>query len=93
MARSLPTIASATSQCGRPITIDWTFHRESILSEDVRVDLCGPHVLVPEQFLNRPNVCPVYQQVRGKRMPKRVTTSVLLDSQLSNCRANCFLKV
>jgi hypothetical protein len=38
----------ATLECRRPVTINGAFHGESILSEDMRVDLRRAHVLVPE---------------------------------------------
>ena len=62
------------------VTIDWALHGEAILLEDMRLDLCRPHVLVPEQFLHRPDVRSVGQQVSGKGMSKRVTTGVLWDT-------------
>ena len=37
--------------------------------QHMRVDLRGGDVLVPKQFLDRPNVVAVAQQMRGKRMP------------------------
>ena len=80
LSRVLRTIGPAALKCRRPITIDRTFHRESILLEHMRLDLRGSHVLVPEQFLNRPDVGSIGQQVSGKGMPKRVTTGVLWDT-------------
>ena len=59
----------------------------------MRVDLCGPHVLVPEQFLNRPDVRSIGQQVSGKGMTKRVTTGMLLDTQFTDYSANRFLQI
>lgn len=41
-----------TLDCRRPVSINGAFHGESILSEDMRVDLRGAHVLVPEYFLD-----------------------------------------
>jgi hypothetical protein len=75
------------------MTIDRAFDGESILPEDVRVDLRRPDILVPEEFLDGPDICSVRQQVRGEGVPKRVTTGVLLDSQLSNGGANRFLEI
>ena len=39
---------------------------------DVRVDLRGRDIGVTEHLLDRANICPVLDQMRGKRMPKRV---------------------
>jgi hypothetical protein len=48
---------------------------------------------VPEQFLDGADVGPAGQQMGGEGMSKCVTTSVFLDSQLSNGRANRLLKI
>ena len=75
----------------RPVTIHRDSDGESVLPEDVRVDLGGAYVLVPEQFLDGADVGSSGQQVGGEGMSKRVTASVFLDSQLSNRRANRLL--
>ena len=40
--------------------------------QDVRVNHRGTNVLVAQEFLNRPNVVTVGQEVRRERMTKRV---------------------
>lgn len=43
------------------------------LSHQVSVDHRGLHVLVPQQLLNRADVVPRLQEVRGERVSERVT--------------------
>src|ERR1019366_639557 len=47
-------------------------HRPAASIQDVRVDHRRPHVAVPEQLLNGPDVVAVLEQVRRKRMPESV---------------------
>src|SRR5439155_24470949 len=48
--------------------------------QDVGVDLRRAHVAVAEQFLNRPDVVAVLEQVRGERVAERVATRGLGDA-------------
>jgi hypothetical protein len=65
-----------------------TDHRPTASIQDVRVDHRRPHVPVPEQLLNGPDVVAVLEQVRGKRVAQRVTAEVLLDPRsLTRCGA------
>ena len=48
------------------------------------VDHRGRHVLVSEEFLDRPNVVPVFKKVGGEGMAKRVATGRLGDSSLAS---------
>ena len=43
------------------------------------VDHGGTHVGVPQQLLHRPDVVPVLEEMRRKRMPQGVTTGPLPD--------------
>ena len=47
--------------------------------EDVGVDHCRADVLVPEEFLDRPDIIPILQQMGRERMPERMTRDGLLD--------------
>jgi hypothetical protein len=49
-----------------------TVHRPTASIQDVRVDHRRPHVAVPEQLLNGPDIVAVLEQVRRKRMPESV---------------------
>ncbi len=45
----------------------------------MRLRHCRTHVGVPQQFLQRPDVVPIFQQVRREGVPKRVTRRPLRD--------------
>ena len=49
---------------------------------DMCVDLCRTHVLVSEEFLNRPNVVARFQQMRCKAMSKRMKRDRFDDTSL-----------
>jgi hypothetical protein len=53
-------------------------HCKAVQLEHVGVYLRGPQVLMPEEFLDRPNIYAVSQQVSGEGVAKRVATHVLL---------------
>jgi hypothetical protein len=40
--------------------------------KNVRIDHCGTHVIVPQEFLHRPDVIAILQEMSGKRMSKSV---------------------
>jgi len=46
----------------------------------MRIDHRCAHIFVTQQFLDRPDVITIFQQVGGKAMPKRMTASVLFNS-------------
>jgi hypothetical protein len=48
----------------------------------VRVDHRRAHLGMPEQFLDGPDVIPVLEQMRRKRMPERMTAGLLRNSCL-----------
>lgn len=54
----------------------------------MRVDHRRPNVLVAQQFLDRANVVPVDQQVRGKGMPERVAGGPLVQPGLAHSLRN-----
>ena len=43
------------------------------------VDHGGLEILVPQQFLNRPNIVPLLQQVRGKAVPEGMHGGLLCN--------------
>ena len=47
---------------------------------DMCVDLCRTHVLVSEEFLNRPNVVARFQQVGRERVAQGMGTDLLIDA-------------
>ena len=47
-------------------------HRLQPLTGDVSVDLCGSHIGVSEQLLNRSQICSSFEEVRGVCVPQRV---------------------
>src|SRR5690606_8051804 len=51
--------------------------------EDMRVDHRGLHVRMPEQFLNRTDVVPRFEQMRGEGMSQRVHAARLDDARIS----------
>jgi hypothetical protein len=50
------------------------------IARHMGVDLRGADVGVAEQFLNHPQICAVFEQVRGKTVPKHVRGDVALDA-------------
>ena len=66
--------------------------------QHMRVDHCRIHVAMAEQFLNRADVLPALEQVRGKRMPQCVSAERLEDScnsrrSLDRPRQDVFVQV
>ena len=43
------------------------------LAQHMRVNLRRRYILVPEEFLNRPDVIPCFKRMRSKAMPQRMT--------------------
>ena len=58
----------------RPLGIQRAADAEAGFLHHVGIDLRRRHILVTEEVLNRPDVVPAFEKVRGKRMPERVTT-------------------
>ena len=52
--------------------------------QDMCIDHRGRHVLVSEEFLDRPNVVPVFKKMGCEGMAKRVATGRLGDSSLAS---------
>ena len=46
-------------------------------TQDMGVDHGGPHVFVPQELLDGPDVVPVFEQMRGERVPERVARCAL----------------
>jgi len=66
-------------ECRRPVTIDWAYDREFVLPEDVRADLSGTHIFVPEQFLNVANIGPALKHKTGCRVTEQMARARLGD--------------
>jgi len=94
MHKNLPVLCDALPplQRRRPKPVYGTLHGEGIQPQHVRIDLRCPHVLVPQQFLDRADVHAVCQQMRGKRMPKCVASGVFLNPQFADRSAQGFLQ-
>ena len=59
--------------------------------EHVGINHCGSDVAVAEQFLNRADVMPPFQQMGGKRMTEAVGGGELADLCRNHSAPNCFL--
>ncbi len=59
---------------------------------DMRVDHGRAKVLVPEQFLNRADVGPVFEQVSSETMAQGVATDVLSDTGATYRGFECLLQ-
>jgi hypothetical protein len=57
-------------------------HRQAAALQDVGVDHRRPHVLVPQQFLDGPDVVPGLEQVGGKGVPQGVRGHALWEARL-----------
>jgi len=49
-----------------------TPHSQPRLLHDVRINLGGADILVPEQILHRPNIIAIFQKMSGERVSQRV---------------------
>ena len=56
--------------------------------QDVRVNHRRRHIAMPEKLLHCSNVVPSLQQMRGKRMPERVTTHTFANARLFRRRSH-----
>ena len=50
-------------------SIEWTPHRQPAAIQDMRVNHGGLHIFVPEEFLDRPDIIALLQQMRREAMP------------------------
>ncbi len=57
-----------------------TAYASSSPVEDMRVDHRGADVLVPEEFLDRPVIIPILQEMGSERMPEGVAGDGFLDT-------------
>ena len=48
----------------------------------MQIDLRRRNILMPQQFLDRPEISPAFQQARRKRMPQGMTRHPLGDSRI-----------
>ena len=71
----------------RSQTIGRTSHSQCTSIEDVRIDHRCADIGMAKELLDCANVVPVFEQMRGKRMPERMATDALRDSSLS--RSHC----
>jgi hypothetical protein len=55
----------------RSARIERAAYPSPAVPQHVRVDHGRTDVLVPQEFLHRPNIVPVLQQMRGKAVPER----------------------
>ena len=62
------------------LVIERTFYAEFVLPENMRVNHRRCQLLVSEQILNGANILPVFEQMRGKRMAKRMRAGVFYDT-------------
>lgn len=61
--------------------IQGALNRVNALFHHMGVDLRGFHVRMSHELLDHPDIHPVFQQVRGERVPKRMTTHRFGDSR------------
>ena len=55
------------------------FDQQDVGVQDLGVDHSRGDIRMAEQFLNRPDVVPFLQQMRGKRVPQRVAVDFFVD--------------
>ena len=51
-----------------PKRIQRTLNHGNVLFHDMGIDFGGFHICVPHEFLNHPDIHPVFQQMRSKRV-------------------------
>ena len=54
------------------LLVEWAANGFGTTIQDMGINHCGLHVLMPEQFLHGPNIVAGFQQVTGKTMAERV---------------------
>ena len=62
-------------------TIGRTPHPQPAPPQDVRVNHCGPHVAMPQQLLDSPDVVTGLEKMRGERVAQGVTARPLRDAR------------
>src|SRR6266550_1827981 len=67
-----------------------TMNVSEIFAVDVRVNLSCRYVGVSKHFLDRSEICAPFEQMRGKRMTKRVRRNAFRDSRLQDILAKNF---
>jgi len=81
MAGQHPTAWPARILSPDSLKIQRAAHRQTAALENVGVDHRRPHVLVPQQFLDGPDVVPGLEQVGGKGVPQGVRGHALGDAR------------
>ena len=69
-----------------PLILTWierTPHVSPTALQHVRVDHRSAYVFVPQEFLHRPNIVTILQQVRSKAVPERMATAALIETSLA----------
>ncbi len=67
---------SGASRCSA--RIERTPYPAPATLQHMRVDHGRSDVLVPQEFLHRPNIVTVLQQVRSKAVPERISTLLII---------------
>ena len=78
------SLAFYRSEGGTSVRVEWTLDATATTIKNVSINHCRPDILVPEQFLDGPNVVSRSQQVSRERVTKCVRTDVLGDSSGDN---------
>jgi len=68
-----------------------TAHTGKPLTEDVRVNLCSPQILMTKQFLHGTDVAASTQQLRSEGTPERVATDGFIEGHAPCRRPYCLL--
>ena len=74
MENAFPPLPPSTSSVQR------TSYTLAALIQDVRINHRRTHILMSQQFLHGADIIAIFQKVRGKAVPERMTTSTLYDS-------------
>jgi hypothetical protein len=56
------------------MSIEWTLHRQPAAIQDMRVHHGGFRIVVPEEFVDRPDIISLLQQRRGKTVSEGLAT-------------------
>jgi len=62
------------------LNIQWASYTDPWLIQDMGVNHCRRDIIMPQQFLYRPDIIVRLQQVCGKRMTKRVDIDRFSDA-------------
>ena len=77
----------------RRLVIERTPDGDARFIKHVRVDHCGRHIFVTEQFLHSADIISVFQQMSSKTVAQRVATCSLTDSRPFDGSFDCFLQI